>query len=229
MVTLPAAPSRDTRDQRGERPLLRGWIHVGAAVASVPTGIVLVACAPSARSAAGCAVYALSVTLLFAVSALYHRHTWSDLGRAIVARVDHAMIFVTIAATYTPLALTVMRSRAAEVVLAVVWSGGIIGATLRGFAHRTPRWAFVPLYIALGWAAIPVIPDLLHHGGVAPLVLLIVGGGLYSLGAIVYALGWPDPWPATFGYHEVFHVLTVVAFICHYIAVFLAVWAPGAL
>ena len=210
------------------RPRLRGWLHVWAGAGSIATGIALISVAGSLRGAlAGfaTAVYAVTVLGLFSTSATYHRLNWSARGRAVMKRLDHSMIFVLIAGTYTPVALLGLPDRTGEVVLTVVWAGAIGGVTLKSAWPHAPRWLGVPLYLALGWVAAFVFPPLLHGVGVAGVVLLAVGGALYSIGAVVYALRWPDPRPATFGYHEVFHLCTIVAATCHYIAVWFLMFA----
>jgi hemolysin III len=210
------------------RPRLRGWLHLWAFAVSVAAGVVLVAVTGATRGAeAGVAttVYALTVCLLFGTSAVYHRVRWARESRhALLARLDHSMIFVFIAGTYTPFALLAMPEQTGKVVLAVVWSGALGGVLLKSIWITAPRWLSVPLYLGLGWVAVFTLPDLLEHGGVAAFVLIAVGGLLYTLGAIVYGLKRPDPWPHVFGFHEVFHLCTVVAAACHMVAVWLAVY-----
>ncbi|SDK95564.1 PAQR family membrane homeostasis protein TrhA [Lentzea albidocapillata] len=215
--------------QPGLRPRLRGWLHFWSFIASVATGATLIALAAStvsARAALATSVYGLTVLGLFGVSALYHRVTWkSDRVRTWMKRMDHSMIFVFIAGTYTPFALLAMNPGTGSTVLWVVWIGALLGVTLKLAWPHAPRWLGVPIYIALGWVAVFVLPELLHHAGVAALVLLLVGGALYTVGAVFYATRWPNPWPQVFGYHEFFHAATVVAAICHYIAIWLAMYS----
>ena len=210
------------------RPRMRGWLHLWAFVVSVVAGLVLVAVAGSTggpEAALATSVYALTVMLLFGTSATYHRVHWSTPGRrTLLARLDHSMIFVFIAGTYTPFALLAMPERTGRAVLAVVWFGALGGVLLKTSWITAPRWLSVPLYLGLGWVAVFVLPSLLRQGGVAAFVLIIAGGLVYTLGGIVYGLKRPDPWPRTFGYHEVFHLCTVVAATCHMIAVWLAVY-----
>ncbi|GGN11803.1 membrane protein [Lentzea pudingi] len=215
--------------QPGLRPRLRGWLHFWSFIASVATGATLIALAAStvsARAALATSVYGLTVLGLFGVSALYHRVTWkSDRVRTWMKRMDHSMIFVFIAGTYTPFALLAMDPGTGSTVLLVVWIGALLGVTLKLAWPHAPRWLGVPIYIALGWVAVFVLPELLHHAGVAALVLLLVGGALYTVGAVFYATRWPNPWPQVFGYHEFFHAATVVAALCHYIAIWLAMYS----
>jgi hemolysin III len=207
---------------------MRGWLHLWSFVVAVAAGITLVTLAGttvSAEAAAACAVYSLTVCGLFGISALYHRRTWtSPRSQVLMKRLDHAMIFVFIAGTYTPFAVLALPRTTGLVVLTVVWVGALGGVVLKIARPHAPRWVGVPFYLALGWVAVFVLPDLLDRGGVAALVLLLVGGAFYSLGAVFYALRRPVGWPATFGFHEFFHAATVVAAICHYIAIWFAVF-----
>jgi hemolysin III len=206
------------------KPRMRGWLHAGAAVTSIVTGVVLVAVAGSLKGwQAGwsTAVYAVTILALFSISALYHRVSWGPRGHAVMRRLDHSMIFVFIAGTYTPIAVLALPHRTGEIVLVVVWSGAALGVLLKMLWPAAPRWVGVPLYIALGWTAVFVLPDILHGAGAAALVLIIVGGLAYTVGGIAYATKRPNPFPATFGFHEVFHACTIVAATCHYIAIWL--------
>ena len=212
-------------DMLAARPKLRGLLHGIAFPLAVVAGIVLVSLAGSDRARLGCALYALSGCLLFGVSALYHRWHGSQRVRTLLRRMDHANIFLIIAGTYSPIALIILPGQTARVVLTIVWAGALIGIGLQLLWTDAPRWLYVPVYLALGWVAVFVIPDLLHRGGVAVLVLVAVGGVLYSLGALVYAFKRPDPLPRLFGFHEVFHALTVAAFILQYVAVSIAAYS----
>jgi hemolysin III len=211
------------------KPRLRGWLHLWSFVVAVAAGIVLVSLAGatlSAEAAVAVAVYSLTVCGVFGVSALYHRRTWhTERARTLMKRLDHAMIFVFIAGTYTPFAVLALPERTGLIVLAVVWAGALGGVVLKIAWPHAPRWVGVPFYLALGWVAVFVIPDLLHRGGVAALVLLLVGGAFYSLGAVFYALRRPVGWPDTFGFHEFFHAATVIAAACHYVAIWLVLYA----
>lgn len=210
------------------KPRMRGWLHLYAALISVVTGTTLVVVAGAARGErAGwaSAIYAVTVSALFGTSALYHRRTWQPRAHAMMKRLDHSMIFVFIAGTYTPFVALTLPRTSSVVVLVTVWAGAILGVGLKMAWPDAPRWLSVPLYIALGWVAVFVLPQFLHTYGVATLVLLAAGGILYTLGALVYAFRRPDPYPGTFGFHEVFHLCTLVAAICHYIAVWLAIFA----
>ncbi len=211
------------------KPRLRGWLHLWTFVVALAAGATLVSLAGSmvsGEAAAACGVYSGTVLGLFGISALYHRRSWSTVrARTLMKRLDHAMIFLFIAGTYTPFAVLALPPTTGLVILAVVWTGALGGVVLKVARPHAPRWVGVPFYLALGWVAVFVLPDLLERGGVAALVLLLVGGGFYSLGALCYAFRRPVGWPATFGYHEFFHAATVIAAICHYVAIWLVLYA----
>jgi hemolysin III len=209
------------------KPRLRGWLHAYAAAISIASGAALVAVAAAMRggpAGATTAVYAATVTMLFGTSALYHRLNWSPRAHAVMKRLDHSMIFVFIAGTYTPIAALTLPHTSAAVVLTVVWTGAVFGVLLQSAWPSAPRWLSVPCYIGLGWVAVFVMPQLLHNAGVAALVLIIAGGAIYTVGAVVYATKRPNPIPGVFGFHEVFHLCTLVAALCHYVAIWLAVF-----
>jgi hemolysin III len=210
------------------KPRLRGWLHTYAAAISIVSGASLITVAAVHRGAVGAlvtAIYCATVTLLFGTSAAYHRLTWSPKAQVLMKRLDHSMIFVFIAGTYTPIAVLTLPFAARVGVLIAVWSGAAVGVGLQTLWPAHPRWISAPCYIALGWVAAFVFPDLLHNGGVAAFVLIAAGGVVYTLGAVVYALKRPNPYPGVFGFHEVFHLCTLVAAICHYVAIWLAVFA----
>ena len=204
---------------------MRGWIHVWSLILACAAGAALIALAASTVSAAaalGTSIYVATVLGLFGVSALYHRKTWRGVGaRTWMRRLDHSMIFLFIAGTYTPVAALALDAGTARTVLTVVWIGALAGVVLKTVWPHAPAWVGVPIYIALGWVAVFVIPPMLVGGGVAALVLVLTGGLLYTVGAVFYATHWPNPWPATFGFHEFFHAATVVAAICHHVAIWL--------
>lgn len=210
------------------KPRMRGWLHAYAAVVSILTGATLVTFAVVFRGGAAAwstPIYAATVTLLFSCSALYHRLNWGPRGHRIMKRLDHSMIFVFIAGTYTPFAALTLPRASSVAVLLVVWIGAFLGVLLQSTWPTAPRIVSVPLYIALGWVAVFILPELLHNFGVATLVLISAGGIVYTLGALAYGFKRPDPVPHTFGYHEVFHLCTLIAAVCHYVAVWLAVFA----
>ncbi|WP_327732003.1 hemolysin III family protein [Streptomyces sp. NBC_00487] len=204
------------------KPRMRGWLHAGMFPLSLVGGIVLIALSRSAAAVAACTVYALSTCLLFGTSGVYHRGTWGPRGEAVLRRLDHANIFLIIAGTYTPLAVLLLPAGRQLVLLALVWAGALAGIAFRILWIGAPRWLYTPCYIALGWVAVFYLPDFARTGGTAVVVLVIAGGLLYTAGAVVYGLKRPDPSPAWFGFHEVFHALTIAAFTAHYTAILLA-------
>lgn len=206
------------------KPLLRGWLHLGLFPVALAAGIVLVSVAPDAKARWACATYALSVVLLFGISALYHRGHWTPRTTAILRRFDHANIFLIIAGTYTPFAVLLLSPERARTLLWVVWGGALVGTLLHLFWVNAPRWVYTPIYVALGWVAIFYLKPFLHAGGVAVVTLLIIGGVLYTIGGAIYAAKRPNPSPKFFGFHEVFHAFTLAAFIVHYIAVSLVAY-----
>lgn len=211
------------------RPRLRGWLHAGMAPAAVVAGGVLLAfAAPGARAAV--AVYLVTAVLLFTVSAVYHRRAWGPRTAAVLKRLDHANIFLIIAGTYTPFAVLLLEPGPMRVLLAVVWAGALLGVAFRVLWVGAPRWLYVPVYLALGWTAVFFLPDFLRTGGVLVLVLIIVGGLLYSAGAVVYALKRPNPSPRWFGFHELFHAFTLGGFLTQFTAVSLVAvgWVAAA-
>jgi hemolysin III len=210
------------------KPRLRGWLHAYAAAISIASGVVLVAVAAALRggpAGATTGIYAATVTLLFGTSALYHRVNWGPRAHSLMKRLDHSMIFIFIAGTYTPIAALTLPRSSAGAVLTVVWTGAIFGVLLKSVWPSAPSWLSVPCYIALGWVAVFVMPQLLHNAGVAALVLIAIGGVIYTIGGVVYGLKRPNPLPDVFGFHEVFHLCTLVAAVCHYVAIWLAVFS----
>jgi hemolysin III len=208
------------------RPRMRGWLHLFAFFGAIAAGAVLVPLASVLgwRAGLSVAVYSLTICGLFGISALYHRRRWSPRGWKIMKRLDHSMIFLFIAGTYTPFALLAVDQPTGYWVLGGVWAGALAGVVLKLSWPTAPRWVGVPLYIGLGWVAVFVLTDILHFAGVTAMVLLAVGGLLYTVGGVAYGIKKPNPWPGTFGYHEVFHAMTIVAAICHYIAVYFAMY-----
>ena len=213
------------------KPRLRGWLHAGTFPVSLVAGLVLIVLAPEGRARVGAVVFTVSAALLFGTSAVYHRGTWSARVHGVLKRLDHSNIFLIIAGSYTPFALTLLPADQARSLLLIVWLGAIGGVLFRVFWVGAPRWLYTPIYVALGWVAVFYFGPLLQHGGPAIVTLIAAGGLLYTLGALVYATKRPDPSPRWFGFHEIFHAFTVAAFITHYIAASLAVYGavpPGA-
>jgi hemolysin III len=209
------------------KPKLRGWLHAGTFPLATAAGIVLICLAPSASARWAAAVFTLGSMLLFGISALYHRFYWGPTGEAVLRRLDHSNIFLLIAGTYTPLGMVLLRGNDRVLLLSMVWGGALLGILFRIFWVHAPRWLYTPIYLALGWVAIFWMNDFYHLGGAAVVSLLAVGGGLYSIGAVIYATKRPNPSPIWFGFHEIFHACTVAAFICHYVAVSIATYSAG--
>jgi hemolysin III len=207
------------------KPRLRGWLHLVTAPLALAAGIVLVALSPDATTRVGSAVFAGTAMVLFTVSAIYHRGRWSPRIWAFLRRFDHANIFLLIAGTYTPFSLLLLEGRNQVILLTTVWTGAVLGVLFRVFWTGAPRWLYTPIYLALGWAAVFFFRDFVHGTGVAVLTLMIVGGGLYTLGGLVYGFKKPDPFPRWFGFHEVFHTLTIAAFVTHYVGVSIATYS----
>ncbi|MEU5366769.1 hemolysin III family protein [Streptomyces sp. NPDC005925] len=209
------------------KPKLRGWLHLGMFPAALVSGLLLTAFATTPRARVACAVYALTACLLFGVSALYHRGDWSPRMDRVLRRLDHANIFLIIAGTYTPLTILLLPGSKGRWLLWGIWGAAAAGILFRVFWVGAPRWLYTPCYIAMGWAAVFFLPDFMRAGGVAVLVLVIVGGLLYSAGGVIYGLKRPDPSPRWFGFHEVFHTLTLAAFITHYVGISLVAYQHG--
>ena len=214
------------------KPRLRGWLHLTTAPLTLAAGIVLVALSPTAATRLGSIVYVASSVLLFTVSAVYHRGRWSPRVSRLLRRLDHANIFLLIAGTYTPFSLVLLRGSDRVVMLTVIWAGALLGVGFRVLWIDAPRWLCVPIYIALGCAAVLVLPQFAAGSerlgvgiGTAVLALIALGGVLYIAGGTVYGFRRPDPWPRYFGFHEVFHSFTVLAFVAHYVGISLATYS----
>jgi hemolysin III len=215
------------------KPKLRGWIHLATAPLALAGGIVLVLLSPDATTRWGSALFSASALVLFTVSAVYHTGSWSPRVWAFLRRFDHANIFVLIAGSYTPLTLILLEGTQRTVLLSTIWTTAILGVLFRVFWTDAPRWLYTPIYIAMGWVAIVFLPDFAQGAserlggnvGTAVMVLIATGGALYTLGGVVYGLRRPDPWPRWFGFHEVFHTFTILAFLTHYVGISMATYA----
>jgi hemolysin III len=172
-------------------------------------------------------IFTVTAALLFGTSAVYHRGHWSARVAGVLKRLDHSNIFLIIAGTYTPFALSLLPADQARTLLLIVWSGAVGGVLFRVLWVDAPRWLYTPIYVALGWVAVFYFGPLLHFGGPAVVALITVGGVLYTLGAVVYGTKRPNPFPRWFGFHEIFHAFTVLAFVAHYVAASLAVYGAG--
>jgi len=202
-----------------KKPRLRGVFHQWACLVAVPLGVWLGLEAETTRARVGASVFAASVVAMFGASALYHRPTWSPRWRAWLRRLDHAGIYCLIAGTYTPVGLLVLHGAWRTVVLAIVWAGCAVAISIRLFWIAAPKWIEVVVAISLGWVGVVALPEIVWGAGLACMFLILAGGIAYSVGAVVYALKRPDPFPAVFGYHEIFHLLIVVAVALQYSAI----------
>ena len=242
MSTRPPASALDKGQQLGQqlghqlgdqisavidevKPRLRGWLHLVTSPLAVAAGIVLVVLSPTPLTRTGSAVFAGTAALLFTVSAVYHRGRWGPRTWTFLRRFDHANIFLLIAGSYTPFTLLLLEGRSRVELLSIVWAGALLGVLFRVFWNGAPRWLYTPVYMALGWAAVFYSDEFLAAGSSVVFALVVVGGALYTLGGVVYGLKRPDPFPSWFGFHEVFHALTVLAFASHYAGVFLATYS----
>ena len=201
------------------KPRLRGVVHQWSFFVALAAGTVLVWLAPAGRATLASAIYAGALCGLLGTSALYHRIAWRPPTRAWMRRLDHAMIFVLIAGTYTPFAMLVLSEPLDDVVLVGVWGGALAGIIFTLVWIQAPSWLTAAAYVVLGWFAIIAVPELGERAGAGALILLTAGGVAYTAGAVIYACRRPDPRPSVFGYHEIFHVLVVVAAVAHFVAV----------
>ncbi len=208
------------------KPSWRGWIHAVTFPVAIAAGVVLIVLAQGGPAKAASAIFMATSLLLFGNSALYHRFNWKPRTKAILKRIDHANILLLIAGTYTPIAVLALPTRETVILLSLVWGGAILGILFRVFWINAPRWLYVALYLVLGWAAVMYIVPL-SQASIAMMVLVAIGGVLYTIGAVVYALKRPNPWPGHFGFHEIFHVCTVLAFLCHWTACLIIALNPA--
>lgn len=205
-------------------PRLRGVIHAATAPCALVAGAVLVGRAPDLEARIGSAVFVTCALVLFYVSATMHTGTglWSRRTALLLKRLDHASIFLLIAGSYTPFAVLLLDGADRVALLALIWTGALAGVAFRVLWVEAPRWLYVPAYLVVGWSAIPFVGEFTRVGSASVLGLLAAGGLLYSVGAVVYGLRRPNPFPRWFGFHEVFHTLTVLAFAAHFASVALA-------
>jgi hemolysin III len=214
------------------KPRLRGWLHLATAPLTLAAGVVLIALSPTAATRWGSTVYVASAVLLFSTSAVYHRGRWSPRAGDVLRRLDHANIFLLIAGSYTPFSLLLLTGTARVAMLVLVWSGALLGVAFRVLWIGAPRWLHTPVYMVLGSAAVGFLPQFTRGAerlgvgvGIVIMVLIALGGLLYLTGGVVYGFRRPDPWPRFFGFHEVFHTLTIMAFATHYVGVSLATYS----
>lgn len=210
-ATIPA-------DALEKKPSWRGWIHTGVLPIVIAGGIILMVLAHGVIPKVAASIFFASSFLLFGNSALYHRFHWKPRAKITLKRIDHANIFLLIAGSYTPMAMLALPSSKGLVLLIAVWIGAVLGISFRIFWINAPRWLYVPLYVLLSWAAMFYVADFFAFNAVA-MSLILIGGICYTIGAVVYGIKKPNPFPGHFGFHEIFHALTVIAFICHWVAV----------
>lgn len=214
---VPLAELKGSVQQDDFRPSWRGWIHTGVLPFVVAAGVLLLVFGEGWVAKTAAAVYFASSILLFGNSALYHRFDWKPFAKKLLKRIDHANIFLLIAGTYTPMAVSGLTADKGVTLLIAVWTIAVLGIGFRVFWLSAPRWLYVPIYLAMGWIAVIYIVDFFNANWVM-MTLVIVGGLCYSVGAIIYGAKKPNPIPAHFGFHEIFHALTVAAFFCHWVA-----------
>ena len=212
---------------RQVKPRLRGWLHAGTAPLALTAGIVLISLAPTTSGVVGGTVFVAASVLLFGTSGIYHRFTWGRRGHAVLRRLDHANIYVFIAATYTPLALLLLTGTSQVVLLSVIWAAALTGLAFRLFWFGAPRWLYTVLYVVMGWTALGWLGEFLAAGGLTVLLLILAGGVCYTAGAVVYGAKRPDPSPRWFGFHEIFHASTIAGFVCHYVAISIVTYAAS--
>ena len=223
---LPNLPLlEDAVEHVDPKPTWRGWIHAGTFPLAIALGILLVILADGVAAKVSSAVFVASSLLLFGTSALYHRINWSPKVKAVFKRIDHSNIFLLIAGSYTPLTVLCLPPEKATILLWLVWGGAVLGVGFRIFWIGAPRWLYVALYILLGWAAVIFIVDFFQANAVAE-SLILIGGVFYTLGAVAYGLKRPNPVPGVFGFHEIFHSFTLLAFLCHWTGIFLIATHP---
>ena len=208
------------------KPLLRGWLHLVCFFLAIPAGVTVVALATESRGRIAALVYAVGLVALFGVSGFYHRLDWSMTKRAWMQKLDHGTIFVMIAGSYTPVCLLVLRGWMTWAMLTLAWTGAIAGFVLAFTGGRTSRSVRGALYITLGWASVVAMPQMWSSLSVPELLLLGVGGVLFTVGSVFLFTRWPDPFPKVFGYHEVWHALVVAAVVCHFVAIASVVHTP---
>ena len=225
-MSLPLIEDAESFPHVEVKPSWRGWIHTGTFPLAIAAGIVLIVLADGPAAKWSSAVFMTTSLLLFGISALYHRFNWSPKTKVMLKRFDHANIFLLIAGTYTPLAVLALPPSKGVLLLVLVWIGATLGIVFRVFWVHAPRWLYVALYILLGWAAMMYVVDL-FQANVAMMILVVVGGLAYTAGAVIYGLKKPNPIPGVFGFHEIFHTLTVVAFMCHWTAILLIALHPA--
>lgn len=208
------------------KPSWRGWIHAGVLPIAIAGGIVLIVLANGVPAKITSAIFFASSVLLFGNSALYHRFNWKPKAKLTLKRIDHANIFLLIAGSYTPITWLALPQDKAVVLMSIIWGTALLGIGFRVFWISAPRWLYVPIYIGMGWGAMAYVVDFMNANS-AMMILILVGGACYTIGAVAYALKKPNPWPGHFGFHEIFHTFTVLAFLCHWAGILLIALEPA--
>lgn len=227
VATVSAIQLASAGERLFTKPLLRGWMHLVCFFLAIPAGVLVIALATSSRARVGAVIYAVALIALFGVSGAYHRGPWSPAWKRRMQRLDHAAIFVMIAGSYTPICLLVLDRWVAVTLLVVAWTGALLGGVLAYVDGNVSKFVRNALYIAMGWFAMIAVPQLVNGLSTAELVLVAIGGGLFTIGALGLATRWPDPFPRIFGYHEVWHTLVVVAVVCQFVAIASVIHAPS--
>jgi hemolysin III len=207
------------------KPTWRGWIHAGTFPIAIALGVILIVLADGPAAKISCAVFVVASMLLFGISALYHRFNWSPRTKRLLKRMDHANIFLLIAGSYTPITVLALPHPKAVLLICLVWGGALLGIGFRVFWIGAPRWLYVPLYLLLGYASLAFIVDF-FNANAAMMTLILVGGLFYTIGAVIYGFKQPNPFPGKFGFHEIFHALTLLAFLCHWVGILLVAVNP---
>jgi hemolysin III len=224
---LPISEFTGAIDVIPAKPTWRGWIHAGVLPIVIAAGIVLIVLANGTPAKVTSAIFFASSLLLFGMSALYHRFNWGPEAKLLLKRIDHANIFVLIAGSYTPITWLALPQPKAALLMSIIWGTALLGIGFRVFWIGAPRWLYVVIYIGMGWGALAYVVDFMNAN--APMMILILAGGLcYTVGAIAYATKWPNPSKKHVGFHEIFHSLTVLAFMCHWTGILLIALSPAA-
>jgi hemolysin III len=210
------------------KPTWRGWIHAGTFPLAIALGVILIVFADGVPAKISSAIFVLCSLLLFGNSALYHRFNWKPRTKLILKRIDHANIFLLIAGSYTPITVLALPQPKETILLSIIWGGAALGILFRIFFIHAPRWLYVPLYVALGFGAFIFIVDF-YNANAVMMTLILVGGLFYTIGAVVYGLKRPNPFPGKFGFHEIFHTFTLLAFLCHWVGIFIVATNPPVL
>lgn len=228
LPNIPLLEDELDQPQVTAKPTWRGWIHAATFPLAIVLGTILIIAADGTAARISSAIFVASSLLLFGISALYHRLNWSEGARVLLKRLDHANIFLLIAGSYTPITVLALPPQKAAILLWLVWGGAGIGILFRVFWIGAPRWLYVPLYVALGWGALAFIVDFFAADALM-MTLILLGGLCYTVGAVVYGLKRPNPVPGHFGFHEIFHTLTLLAFLCHWTGIYLVATNPPVL